>query len=445
MTMALSTIMDSNSYRVDDTSASTETVQMIERRERVLGPGYRLFYRNPVHLVRGEGTYLFDEKGTRYLDMYNNVVSVGHCHPEVVAAISRQAATLNTHTRYLHEGILDYAEQLLATMPAEIGNVMFQCTGSEANDLALRVAAEYTGGRGIIVTSESYHGTSALTSSVSPALGSGQELGLEVRTVPGPDSYRSGAAIGQNLADDIQAQIDDLARHGVKFSAFLADSAFSSDGVTTDPAGFLLPALDVVHRAGGVWIADEVQPGFGRLGGAMWGFQRHAIVPDIVTMGKPMGNGFPISAMAARPEVLLPFATRVPYFNTFGGNPVAIAAAQAVLDIVQGEDLLAHAETVGTALRDELRALAATHPEIGDVRGAGLFTGLELVSDPQTKAPDGAKALDVVNGLRERRVLTSTAGAAANVLKLRPPMSFALSDIDWFVGELDLTLRELKG
>jgi len=443
--MALSTIMDSNSYRVNETGASAATVKLIERRERLLGPSYRLFYRDPVHLVRGEGTYLFDEHGNKYLDMYNNVVSLGHGHPKVVEAISRQAGTLNTHTRYLHEGILDYAEQLLATMPGEIGNVMFQCTGSEANDLALRVAAEYTGGTGIIVTSEAYHGTSQLTSSVSPALGSGQELGLAVRTVPGPDSYRFGAGVGQKLADDIRRQIADLARHGVKFSAFLADSAFSSDGVATDPAGFLRPAMEVVHRAGGVWIADEVQPGFGRLGGAMWGFQRHGIVPDIVTMGKPMGNGFPISAMAARPEVLEPFAIRVPYFNTFGGNPVAIAAAQAVLDVLKAEDVLAHAAQVGDMLRDDLRSLSHVHPEIGDVRGAGLFTGLEIVSDPALKTPDGAKALNLINRLRDRRILTSVAGANGNVLKIRPPMSFSVPDIDWFVSELDASLRELKG
>ncbi|WP_219819736.1 aspartate aminotransferase family protein [Pseudoclavibacter sp. RFBB5] len=440
--MSRSTIMDGNSYRAGESSTAAGTSAMIERRTRLLGPSYRLFYSNPVHLVRGSGTYLYDSDGVEYLDMYNNVASLGHAHPRVVEAMAAQAGTLNTHTRYLHEAILDYTEDLLSTMPAEIGQVMYQCTGSEANDLALRVAAAYTGGSGVIVTSEAYHGTSGLTSAVSPALGSGQTLGLEVRTVPGPDTYRTAPElVGEKLAADIRAAIADLAKYGVKFSAFLADSVFSSDGVAADPAGFLRPAFDAVHEAGGVWIADEVQPGFGRLGPRMWGFARHDIVPDIVTMGKPMGNGIPVSGMAARPEVLEPFATGIPYFNTFGGNPVAITAAQAVLDVLRDEGLPERAAVVGDQLRAAIRSVGDSR--IGDVRGAGQFTGVEIVVDPASKTPDGATALALVNALREHRVLTSTAGPNNNVLKVRPPLSFQEHDIDRFTDALAAALADV--
>ena len=434
--------MDGNSYRVGESSAAAETEAMVERRTRLLGPSYRLFYSNPVHLVRGSGTYLYDNDGVEYLDMYNNVASLGHAHPRVVAAMAAQAGTLNTHTRYLHEAILDYTEDLLSTMPAEIGQVMYQCTGSEANDLALRVAAAYTGGSGVIVTSEAYHGTSGLTSGVSPALGSGQTLGLEVRTVPGPDTYRTTPElVGEKLAADIRSAVADLARHGVKFSAFLADSVFSSDGVAADPSGFLKPAFDAVHEAGGVWIADEVQPGFGRLGPRMWGFARHDIVPDIVTMGKPMGNGIPVSGMAARPEVLEPFATNIPYFNTFGGNPVAISAAQAVLDVLRDEGLPERAASVGDQLRAAIRSVGDAR--IGDVRGAGQFTGVEIVADASSKEADGVTALALVNALREHRVLTSTAGPSNNVLKVRPPLSFQEHDIGRFTDALAAALADV--
>lgn len=441
--MGRSTIMDGNSYRGDD-GAEADPESMIARRSRLLGPSYRLFYADPVHLVRGRGCYLYDADGNDYLDMYNNVASLGHAHPRVVEAVARQAATLNTHTRYLHDAILDYAEQLLDTMPAEIGQVMFQCTGSEANDLALRVAHAHTGGTGTIVTAEAYHGTSSLTSAVSPALGSGQVLGADVRTVPGPDTYRTAPDdVGAKLARDIKEQIADLERSGLRFSAFLADSVFSSDGIAADPRGFLRPAFDAVHNAGGVWIADEVQPGFGRMGDTMWGFQRHGIVPDLVTMGKPMGNGMPVSALAARPEVLEPFAANIPYFNTFGGNPVSIAAAQAVLDVLHDQQLPARAALTGESLRKELRELALDHPAIGDVRGAGLFTGVEIVSDPEAKESDGATALELVNALRARRILTSVAGPHNNVLKVRPPLSFAAADIDRFISGLRGALRDI--
>ncbi|QTE31416.1 aspartate aminotransferase family protein [Pengzhenrongella sicca] len=441
--------MDTNSFRRGATDELPESIRRLAaRRERVLGPSYRLFYREPVHLVRGEGAHLYDADGQRYLDVYNNVASVGHCHPRVVAAVQRQAAALNTHTRYLHEAIVDYSEDLLSTLPDAIDQVMFLCTGSEANDLAIRVAQAYTGGTGVLVTSEAYHGNTALTSELSPALGTAQPLGRDVRTVPSPDAYRLGLGggdvdLGLWFADQVAAQIADLERHGTRFAAFLADSIFSSDGVFPDPLGFLAPAIEVVHRAGGVFVADEVQPGFARTGQAFWGFERHGVVPDLVTMGKPMGNGIPISALAARSEVLAAFGDSIPYFNTFGGNPVSIAAAQAVLDVIRDEELQAHSARLGAQLSAGLRAASAGHPLVGDIRGAGLYVGVDIVTDPVSRRPDQATALEIVERLRERHVLTSVCGAGGNVLKLRPPLAFSPADLDVFLTAYEEVLATL--
>lgn len=440
-----STIMDTNSFRTEHAEALPVSIrQMTERRKTLLSSSYRLFYRKPVHLVRGQGQYLWDADGVKYLDVYNNVASIGHCHPAVVEAVHRQMQLLNTHTRYLHEGILDYSERLLGTVPPELTQVMYMCTGSEANDLAIRVAQAYTGGTGIIVTQEAYHGTSGLTSGVSPALGSNQPLLPTTRLVPTPDRYRvTDPNFGSWFAAEIQKQIDDMERHGIKFAGFLADSIFSSDGIAPDPVGFLREAVDVVHRNGGVFIADEVQPGFARCGDAFWGFARHGVVPDMVTTGKPMGNGYPVSGLIARPEVLSAFSDAIPYFNTFGGNPVAMAAAGAVLDVIEQENLQAHSRDVGAQLLAELRKLGDKYERVGDVRGAGLFIGFELVADRTTKTPDKQAALDLIELLREERVLTSVAGPYGNVLKLRPPLAFQTGDIDWLVGALDRGLAQL--
>lgn len=440
-----STIMDTNSFRAEHAEGlSADVRKLTDKRSKVLGESYRLFYRKPVHLVRGKGQYLWDAAGDKYLDVYNNVASIGHCHPAVIDAVCQQMNQLNTHTRYLHETILDYSEQLLATAPAEIDRAMYMCTGSEANDLAIRVARAFSGGSGIIVTQESYHGTSDLTSGVSPALGSGQPLAATTRLVPPPDRYRVDAPdLGAWFADRIQQQIDDMAAHGIKFAGFLADSIFSSDGVLPGPKGFLQQAIDVVHRNGGIFIADEVQPGFARTGEAFWGFARHDVVPDIITTGKPMGNGIPVSGLLAKSHVLAAFSDDIPYFNTFGGNPVAMAAAQAVLKVIKEEDLQAHSRVVGAKLLSELTVLKEKYECVGDVRGSGLFIGFELVKDKASRTPDKQMALDVTEMLRENRVLTSVAGPYGNVLKLRPPLAFQESDIDWLVGALDRSLAAL--
>ncbi|MBI0435518.1 aspartate aminotransferase family protein [Roseomonas sp. KE0001] len=418
--------------------------EMIARRERLLGPAYRLFYANPVHLVRGEGVWLYDPDGNAYLDVYNNVASVGHCHPHVVAALTRQAATLNTHTRYLNDGILEYADRLLGHFPPELSQVMFTCTGSEANDLAYRVARSFTGGTGFIVTELAYHGVTVAISEMSPSLGKSITLGANVRTVPAPDLYRSsGQDVGEALAAHVRAAIADMGAHGITPAALLVDTIFSSDGVFAEPAGFLAPAVAAIREAGGLFIADEVQPGFGRTGTGMWGFQRHGLVPDLVTMGKPMGNGHPIAAMVARPEVLRRFGEQTRYFNTFGGNPVSCAVGQAVLEVIEAEGLVENAGRTGAFLQDGLRQLARRHALIGDVRGAGLFVGVELVSDRDRKTPATAETARLVNALRERRVLISAAGPAANVLKIRPPLVFRQDHAERFLEAVDAALGEV--
>ena len=362
----------------------------------------------------------------------------------MIEAVTSQMSALNTHTRYLHDNILDYSERLLATLPDEISSIMYACSGSEANDLAVRVAEQYTGGTGIIVTEDAYHGNTALISGMSPSLGTGVSLGANVRTVPAPDSYRIDPTIlAQRFADHVTAAIADLERHGHRFSALLLDSIFSSDGIYVDPS-ILAPAAAIVHRAGGVFIADEVQPGFGRTGEAMWGFQRHGVVPDLMTIGKPMGNGIPVSAMAARPEVLDAFARETPYFNTFGGNPVSMAAARAVLDVIQGDELADHAAKVGTELRSQLSDLAGRCPFVGDVRGAGLYVGVEIVTDPETKGHDRAQAQRIVDAMRENHVLISVCGGHGNVLKIRPPLVFSSSDVDWFMTAFTAVAKELS-
>jgi 4-aminobutyrate aminotransferase-like enzyme len=415
------------------------TAGLIARRDAALGGAYRLFYERPVEFVRGEGVYLYDADGNAYLDAYNNVPSVGHSHPRITEAVTRQLGTLNTHTRYLTDGVVAYAERLLATHSAGQSpgalRAMFTCTGSEAGDLALRIARQHTGGTGVIVTANAYHGVTAALAELSPSLGPNVPLGPHVRTVPAPGP-------GVDFAAGVAAAIADLRRHGVRLSAFLADTLFSSDGVFPGPPGFLAPVADLVHAAGGLYIADEVQPGFGRTGSHMWGYQRHGLAPDIVTMGKPMGNGLPIAGIVARREIVEDFGRKARYFNTFGGNPVCVAAASAVLDVLADEDLPGNAAVTGGYLKDSVTELAADTPVLGDVRGAGLYLGVDVVS-PEDGAPSAAVASAIVNGMRERRVLISATGPRGHVLKIRPPLPFGREHAEMFVGVLADVLADL--
>lgn len=416
----------------------------VERRLRHFGTGSVLFYRHPIEMVAAEGVWMIDADGRRYLDVYNNVPSVGHSHPKVVEAVRRQIGVLNTNTRYLNPVVDGYAERLLATLPASIDTVVMTCTGSEANDLALRIAAVATGGRGVIVSSAAYHGNTAAVTEVSPSSRPGRPLAPHVRTVPPPDAYRAETGDpGGAMAAAVEAALADLQAHGVPISAALFDSSFSSDGVFTDPPGVLAPAVAAVRARGGLFIADEVQPGFGRTGDTMWGFARHGLTPDIVTMGKPMGNGFPMAAVALRADLLAAFSREEKYFNTFGGNPVAAAAGLAVLDVIAEEGLMENARRVGDHLRRGLREIANRHAVIGDVRGAGLFTGLELVGDRESKAPAADLAVAVINGLRDRGVLIGAAGLHGNTLKIRPPLCFSRDNADQLIEAVDDALSEV--
>ncbi len=421
--------------RVDELDA--RTADLVRRRAAALGPAYRLFYREPLEFVRGERAHLFDRDGADYLDAYNNVPSVGHAHPRVAAAIAEQSARLITHTRYLSEPTIAYAERLLATFgfPA---HVMFTCTGSEANDLALRVAKAATGGEGVIVTWNAYHGVTTEVAGISPSLVGLDGMPPWARTVRAPRAPRVPGGPGANIAKAVEVTIGELAAFGIRPAALIVDTIFASDGVYSEVDG-LADAVAIMRKAGGLFIADEVQPGFGRLGEGLWGFARHGLQPDIVTLGKPMGNGYPVAAMVARPEVLEPFGAGMRYFNTFGGNPVAIAAAQATLDVIDDEGLVKNARSMGEKLRMGIGSIGS--PRILDVRGAGLFLGVDLVD--ADGAPDEAFTLDVVNGLRDRRVLLSATAVDNATLKIRPPLVFDDADADRLLTELAAVLSSL--
>lgn len=425
-----------NAYVAGKGNLSPEDQALVARRQKVLGPAYRLFYETPVHLVRGEGVWLYDAAGKAYLDTYNNVASVGHCHPHVVAATAAQAGVFASHTRYLHDTVIGYAERLLAHFPAALSHVMFTCTGSEANDLAYRIARAHTGGTGFIVTENAYHGVTYTIAGMSPSLGSGVDLGADVRLVPAPGT---GADAGAVFAAHVQAAIDDMRRHGIKPAALLVDTVFSSDGVYVDPKGFLAPAVAAIRAAGGLFIADEVQPGFGRTGEAMWGFVRHGLVPDMVSLGKPMGNGYPVAGLVMQPRVIEAFGAKARYFNTFGGNAVAAATAMAVLEVIEGEGLMQNAHRVGGAFADGLRGLAQRHDALGDLRAVGLFLGQDIVDAEGN--PDAIRAGRIVNLLREAGVLISATGPKGHVLKIRPPLVFSMENVAYFLERFDGVLK----
>lgn len=419
---------------MNDTAPAKNAPGIRQRRDALLGSAYRLFYDEPVHLVRGNGVWLYDEQGNNYLDVYNNVASVGHCHPHVVEAISRQASVLNTHTRYLTTGIIDYAERLLSHFPPELSRVMFTCTGSEANDLAYRMACHYTNGSGFIVTDNAYHGVTEAISRLSPSLGKAVELGSNIRTVPAPDTYRHGELdAGTSFAKAVAEAIESLKKAGIRPAALMFDTIFSSDGTFPGTPGFLQAAVDEIHAAGGLFIADEVQPGFGRTGDAMWGFARHGLNPDLVSLGKPMGNGHPIAGVVGREQIMTTFGQASRYFNTFGGNPVSCAAGMAVLDVIENESLMLNCKSVGSVMADGIYRLQSDRPHIGDVRACGLFIGVELINDAQEKRPDKTLADQIVNRLREKRVLISASGKYGNVLKIRPPMVFSVENANYFL------------
>ncbi|TWS25048.1 aspartate aminotransferase family protein [Tsukamurella sputi] len=430
--------LDVNRFTAADAAGLPDDVRhLVARRDAVLGDRTPLLYRRPIHPVSAKGLWLTDADGTRFLDMYNNVASVGHCHPAVVEAVATQAATLNTHTRYLHEGAIDYGQRLLRTMPG-FGQISFTCTGSEANDLAVRLARHATGSRGVIVTRGAYHGGTAVSASCSPSVD--PDVPDWVRVVDAPDPYRTGDSTAAGFTAAVSEAAADLQRTGTGVAALLLDTVFSSDGVQPDPVGVLTEAVAAVRAAGGLFIADEVQPGFGRMGHGMWGYEHHGVTPDIVTMGKPMAAGLPVAATVLATDLSETLTNAVPYFNTFGGNPVSMAAAAAVLDVIEREGLIDAAATRGEQLRGLVREIQQDSRIIGDVRGRGLFVGIEIVTDRGTKVPDRTRAVELVDGLRERGVLISTAGHHGNVLKVRPPLPITSDEIEFFATRFADTL-----
>lgn len=422
---------------------------LLARRDEALGPLAYLFYKDPVHIVRGEGTWLYDKTGTQYLDCYNNVASIGHCHPKFVDAVGRQVASLNTHTRYLHDTIVEYAEKLTATLPDNLSVASFVCTGTEANDLAVQMARAVTGNHGVLVTESSYHGNSTLVRQLSTMMYPEKDRPNWLGVVEPPNTYRGpyragDGDLGEKYSALIQDQIDLLDARGFGTSAFLCDTIFDSNGTLIAPLDYVKRATQKVRDAGGLLIADEVQPGFGRTGAHMWGFENYGVVPDIVTMGKPMGAGIPLAAVITTPEVAEAFAQSSFYFNTYGGNPVSMAAGLSVLNIIEEEGLQDNAHRVGQFLMKELTILRAHHALVGDVRGRGLFFGIELVKDRETKEPAREAAEWVREWLRHHQVLVGTTGRFGNVIKLRPPLVFSEEDASTFVSALDQALSQLR-
>jgi 4-aminobutyrate aminotransferase-like enzyme len=419
--------------------------RLTERRRRALGPTYTHFYREPLYLVRGEGVWLFDNEGRRYLDCYNNVPSVGHCHPHVVAALTREIATLNTHTRYLHHNVVEYAERLAATLPGDLSVCLFVCTGSEANDLAYRIARAATGNDGAICTVGAYHGNTTLVAELSPEYERKRPRPDFIVDVEPPDSYRGRFAADDpasidKYADLVDVAIDELGEQGHRPAMMIIDSIYDAAGVHTPPPAYQQRVHEKVRAAGGLVVCDEVQSGLTRLGDHFWGFMDSGVVPDIVTMGKPMGAGHPLAAVVTTPEIAAAFARETDYFNTFGGSPVSAAAGQAVLDVVEREHLLSNVRRSGEHLINGLRELAARHALIGDVRGKGLFIAVELVRDRKTKEPARSAAAAVVEHLREHGVLTALIGRDRNALKFRPPLVFEKEHADIALAALDNAL-----
>ena len=422
--------------------------ELIERRKRAMGPAYSHFYDEPMYLTRGEGVWLFDNQGRKYLDCYNNVPSVGHCHPDVVEALARQIGTLNTHTRYLHHAIVDYAEMLAATLPGDLSVCTLVCTGTEANDLAYRIARTVTGNEGVICTKGAYHGNSTLVSELSPEFERIRPKPDFVADVSPPDIYRGPFDDGDadyiqkyvNLVDD---GIAELAENGHKPAMMIIDSIYDAAGVHTPPPEYQQKVYEKLRAAGGLVVCDEVQSGLTRMGDNYWGFMDSGVIPDIVTMGKPMGAGHPLAVVVTTPEIAAEFAKESDYFNTFGGNPVSATAGKAVLEVVARENLLANVHKSGDYLIAGFHKLADKYELIGDIRGKGLFLAIELVRSRETKEPAGSEAATVAELMRESGVLLALIGEQRNTLKLRPPLVFTTEHADIALAALDDALSKV--
>ncbi len=426
------------------------TNALMDRRDHLLGAGAPIFYDTPVNIVRGEGVWLYDDRGRRYLDMYNNVPCVGHCHPHVVEMMHSQAQTLNVHSRYLNEEVLDYAERLANLHADQLTSTVFTCTGTEANEVALGIARAVTGGQGFICSDSAYHGNSALVGKFTRV---GQQTqddrAKEIRAFPFPQRYRSlqDCASDGELTElylaEVEGAIDGLRAEGIPLAGMLVCSIFANEGLPSIPEGFMPRAAEIVRAAGGLVIADEVQAGFCRTG-AWWGYDATGFVPDIVTMGKPMGNGMPVAGAVASSEMVNEFRKNMRYFNTFAASPLQAAAGMAVIDVIENEQLAKNVCQVGEYLRGELCQFQDNCEQLADVRGHGLFIGMEWVQDRASKQPDADGASTVVNRLREKGFLIGSSGPLGNILKIRPPLVFARKHADLFLTAFEESIGQVE-
>ena len=424
------------------------TQQIQARRDHAMGAGTPLFYNEPLHLVRGDGVNLYDPAGRRYIDMYNNVPCIGHANPAVVEAMVRQQSTLNVHSRYLHEGIIEFCEKLAALHDGKqtagpIESVIVSCSGTEANEVALRMARFATGKQGIICTDGTYHGNSELVSKLT-RLSLGSNTIPDVRSFPFPETYRpiqqglTEAELTDAYLAKLQQAIDSLNASGEGFAALILCSILANEGLPNIPAGFMEKASDLVHKAGGLVISDEVQAGYARAG-KWWGYEVSGLKADIMVTGKPMGNGLPIAATAASKELVDIFRAKTRYFNTFASSPLQAAVGSAVIDYIDRENLTDSVATVGAHLKSELQK--RPHPKIGDIRGVGLFIGVEMVHPDGTA--DVETTVDIVNRLKDKGFLMSNAGIFRNVVKIRPPLVFKMEHANAFLAAWDEVLREI--
>jgi 4-aminobutyrate aminotransferase-like enzyme len=419
------------------------------RRDRAFGAGAPLFYETPLHIVRGEGVELFDADGRRYVDMYNNVPCVGHADPTVVEAMARQQGTLNVHSRYLHEGIVTFAERLAALHGPAIESVVFSCSGTEANEVALRMARLATGKAGIVCTNATYHGNSEAVAKLN-RIGDISNATGNVRAIPFPEKLRplvpgaTEAELAEAYLDRLRGAIRGLEDDGVGFAGLIVCSIFANEGLPDVPQGFMARAAEIVRAAGGLLIADEVQAGYCRTG-RWWGYDVTGFTPDIVVTGKPMGNGLPLAATAASRSLVEGFRAATRYFNTFASSPLQAAVGMAVIDVIERDGLRENVATVGAFLKSALAERKARFASIADVRGHGLFVGVEIAKADAARTPDTDRAIEVINRLKDKGFLTSNAGAFRNVVKIRPPLVFAQRHAEEFLDAFDATMAGLDG
>ncbi|XP_055333371.1 alanine--glyoxylate aminotransferase 2-like [Paramacrobiotus metropolitanus] len=430
--------------------------ETLELRQKHVSNALTLFFReNPLKIVRASGQYMYDENGTEFLDCINNVAHVGHCHPRVVQATSAQLALQCTNSRYLHDNLVLCAQRIVKTMPKELSHVFFVNSGTEANDLAVRLARHYTKNKDCIILDHAYHGTSVTINDLSPHKFhhiKNYKLKRWVHVASQPDPYRgiyrspeyTDKQLGQLYAKEVAEITQQITDSGRGACLFLAESQQSCAGQILLPQGYLKPVYEAVRAAGGLCLADEVQTGFGRMGTHYWAFEEQGVVPDFVTIGKSMGNGFPVAALVTRAEIANVFLDAgIEFFNTYGGNAAACATAMAVMDVVEDERLMQHAKEVGDYLLDRLSVLKEKHAAVGDVRGKGLFLGIEIVKDRKNRIPDTETAKIIISDLRHKNVILSVEGPKDNVIKIKPPMCFSKTDADRLIALLDESLGKL--